>query len=705
MGSWRWRMRSSALLVVTLGALALAGCTSTPPTETPTPAPSATAPVSPTPDPIPTRPPATEAPTSSPTEEPGGPRIVTGRLTYTNPFFTEGVAQPVILLEDQTGFVIRDPNYVIPIESQVLGQITTDFESSPLAYSLTLPAEPKATLHDVDNDGRRDAGVMVFAVAYWNNIWGDPFLERRDQGGGGWSTAYASTRVSDDRDTYREVYGGKLLVYAPDDGQGFPSGFGDDGMLFTADDPVMPVPPGWSVVDLDQAPFALDRSEHPEIELVEPEDDALDDFSGLSYSEAFDRLVDKFASEYAFSELKGLDWESVRATFGPRFEQAERLRDRYAYSLALRDFVWSIPDAHVAVEEELAYEELFLATAGGVGMSMTETDGGEFVVTYLLADGPAAEAGVEWGAEIIEIDERPTAEVVAGTVPWTGPFSNPIHERLHSALWSLRFPADRDAVEVRFRNPGGRIQSETLPVVEEYDSIDFGLLFGDWEPAALPVEFDLLDSGFGILRVNSFMDNDVLTIQLWERALGVFREYEAPAVIIDMRQNGGGRGWLADQMAAYFFRDEIVVGTTAYYDDSTGGFETHPGDEKRMLPPPPGLQFHGPVAVIVGPGCYSACEFFSYDMTIDDRALIVGQYPTAGAGGSVEQVAMPNDATVQLTVGRALDAGGRIHIEGRGVVPEVKVPVTLDTLEAEYRGEDPVLAAAEEALEERTGSR
>ncbi len=155
----------------------------------------------------------------------GGPKIVTGKVTYTNSFFTSGVAEPEIILEDEGGFVTRNRKFVIPIQSQVIGEITSDFYTSPFTYSLSLPAEPNGTLHDVNHDGKKDTGVMVFAVAYWTNTWGDPYLEKRDQGGGGWSSDYASTKVSDNRDTYLEVYGGKYLVYAPDDKRTVPIRF------------------------------------------------------------------------------------------------------------------------------------------------------------------------------------------------------------------------------------------------------------------------------------------------------------------------------------------------------------------------------------------------------------------------------------------------------------------------------------------------
>ncbi len=170
------------------------------------------------------------------------------------------------------------------------------------------------------------------------------------------------------------------------------------------------------------------------------------------------------------------------------------------------------------------------------------------------------------------------------------------------------------------------------------------------------MEYSLLPSGLGYIKVNSFLDNDVLSIQVLERAIDFFNQNQIPGVILDMRVNGGGSGWLADQMAAYFFDQETVVGNVAKYSKETGKFYMDPGDETRMIPPRQALQYKGPVAVLVGPACASACEFFSYDMTINDRAIIVGQYPTEGAGGSVEQFAMPEGIMAQMTIGRAVDA-------------------------------------------------
>jgi Periplasmic protease len=659
------------------------------PTTAPTPVPST----------APTSTPATSAnPTSAPTGD--QPQIVTGQVAYTNVFFTAGAAEPEIILEDQGGFVTRDRNFEISEASQVIGQITTDFLHSPFSYSLTLPAQPRGSLHDVDHDGQTDQGVQVFAIAYWTNIWGDPYLELRDQGGGGWSSAYASTKVSSAADSYLEVYGGKYLVYAPDATEQFPSGFGTDKKLFTDDDPLMPLAQGWSVIDMDQTPFAVSRDAGPVIDLYEPDNASLDDFSGQSYTQAFDSMLDKFRHEYAWTVLKGIDWDAKATQFRPAFVAAEAAHDPHAYALALRDFLWSIPDTHIGFDQSLLNDDFANDTAGGVGFSMIETDDGKFLVDYVTAGGPAAAAGINFGAEIISLDGQPTTDAVAASVPWSSPFSNPQTKRLQQLRYALRFPLSKGSVAVSFQNRGGVQATTNVPVVQENDSFRHSSTFFGQPDFALPVEFAVLPTNppIGYIQVNSFFDNQVLTVQLWERAIKYLNDNGIGSVILDLRHNGGGSGWLADQMAAYFFDHRVAVGNVARYDPTSDSFFADPTDLDEMIPPRPELQFSGQVAVLVGPACASACEFFSYNMTLENRAAIVGQYSTEGAGGSVDQFLMPEGIPVQFTIGRAVGADGQVHIEGTGVVPTVKVPVTFETIQADANGSDPVLSAAETLL-------
>ena len=616
----------------------------------------------------------------------GGAVRISGSVNYTAPYFTIGVAQPLVILEDQAGFVDRNEHFLMPVESQTIGQITSDFFTSPFEYSLALPIEPQGSYRDVDNDDSEDQGVQVFAIAYWDNTFGDPFLEERDLYGGGWSTAYASTRISDEIETEREIVGGIFLVYAPDAEQGFPSGFGEDGLLFTEDDPIVILPQGYTIVNLDSEPFGFDRSRNPVVDLIEPEGIALVDYSDQSYPDAFNSLIDLLKNEYAFTEYKGIDWEAKRAEFLPRFETAAADEDSRDYQRALRDFSWSIPDGHVS--GPFIREDFQQDIAGGLGIAIRETVEGPVIVNFVTEGSPAEEAGITLGTEIVSIDGVPIADVISNAVAHSAPFSTGHFQRLQQMRYAVRFPIETE-VELTWKDADGEEVTETMKVIGEYDSFSFSSFARGTTGFEIPVDYKLLEADeygendYGYVKIDSFSDNSVLTVQLWERMIRTLKRYAVNGLIIDMRQNGGGSGFLADQMAAYFFHEPHVLGNSGFYDEDRGEFYIDPDGADRYYLPAEDLRYDGEVVVIVGPFCLSACEFFSYDLTIDDRASIVGHYPTGGLGGSIKSIKMPDDEYFTFTIGRAVDADGEIHIEGIGVVPTVLVPVTRETLLAD----------------------
>uniref|UniRef100_A0A7C1JUV6 PDZ domain-containing protein n=1 Tax=Caldilinea aerophila TaxID=133453 RepID=A0A7C1JUV6_9CHLR len=630
-----------------------------------------------------------EPPLAEIVNDEGGPAIVRGTMDYSNPLIALGVAQPLIVLEDQAGFVDRNKGFIFPKESQVLGQILGDFFDPPFEWTLSLPIEPQGTLRDVDNNGREDTGVMVFAIAYWTNIFGDPFLEQRDQSGGGWSTAFATTRAATDPSGKGEIIGGKLIVWAPDDQQGFPSGFGEDGKLFTEDDPIVRLPAGYTIVDLDTDPFTFDRSRYPEMVLIEPESLTLDDFSNLSYTEAFDAMIDLFRRKYSFTELKGIDWDAKAAEFRPRFEEAEANNDALAYRRALRDFIWSIPDGHLS--GPFIQQDFVEATRGGIGIAIRDLDDGRTIVNFVTPDSPADRAGIQRGAEILTWNGQPIDDYVDSIVPFSSPFSTDHVRRLQQLRYATRVRIGEE-VEITFKNPGDEeVQTVVLTGEAESESFRISSFNVGRTGAELPVEFRLLDNGLGYVKIYSFSDNELLTVQLWERMMQTLNRLQVPGLIIDMRQNGGGSGFLADQMAAYFFDEPLELGQTGYYDESLGDFYFDPDQVDRFYLPDESLRYRGPVAVITGPNCGSACEFFTYAMTQQDRADVVAHYPTAGLGGSQNLFLMPEFEYLQISIGRPVDMEGNIIIEGVGVPPTVRVPVTEETLFAEG---DPLLETA-----------
>lgn len=640
------------------------------------------------------------APSTSPTAlsisiqpgetHPDEPVLITGTIPFTSPFFINTISEPFVMLEDEAGFIARDREFEFPLAGQVIGPVDL-VDDTTLSYTLSLPAVPAATLIDVDNDGTQDPGVMVFAVAYWSNTWGDPFLEARD--GSGWSNAYTSAITDPNRED--EIKGGKLIIWSPDEQQEFPSGFGPDGMLFTSDDPITSVPAGYSIVDLDQDPFLIYKEAQPNITLVEGEV-AVNDFSDLDYSEAFDALFEKASREYPFTQEKGIDWDQLYTQFAPEVAAARNDKDFYR---AIWGFCHQVPDGHVglSIDPDVFFEE----RGGGLGLVLSELSDGSVLATQVLAGYPAAEKGIQVGAELITWNDQPITQAINEVQPYFGPYSTEHHKRLEQVIFLTRMPPD-EQVTFSYRNPGeSSIREATMQSVVEYDSLFAALPFFNADALELPIVGEILeDSGLGYIRITTFSDDYNLLARLWERYVENLIDNEIPGVIIDLRSNGGGSGGLAMDFAGYLFDEEILLSENLYFNDLTGEFEKR--DIPSRIKPGP-LYYEGAVAVLVGPNCASACEGFAHALSQGGRSIIVGHFPTAGMYGEVGrgQYELPGDISLQFPTGRPETPDGKLLIEGEGVIPDIVVPVTKESA-LELR--DTVLEKAIEALIDRIGS-
>lgn len=618
-----------------------------------------------------------------------GVQYISGTAPYTFPYFRMFLPQPYVILYDAYGIVTKTVDFIPADESQVIGAITSDPFRPPFTYELSLPFAGRGRRIDVDNNGQNDPGVQIFVVSVTSNTWNTPFLEERDDFVTG---VLSSAIISTDIDTFLHVQSGTLIVYADEAGQGFPIGKGEDGILFTEDDPTAPIPTGWTLVDISSEPFAHRREASATLTLLEAEEAELTDFSNATYVEAFDLLIDHLKREYSFTEYKNIDWEERRSRFKPRVEEAQRNRSSLNFRRVLRDLAWSIPDGHVSAP--LITEDFQRQAAGGLGMVLRELDDGRVIVVYVSPGGVADRVGIVPHTEIISIDGEPISEAISRTQPLTSSFSTPHNLRLEQLRFVLRRPIGT-AIKLGYRLPDGQAITNTLDTVFDSDSLYAAPMNAPLSGTELPVEFRLDDNGLAIISVYSFSDDLPLTVDLWERAIQMAIYTQARGVILDIRQNGGGSGFLGDQLPAYFFDQPYVIGNTAQYSRARGEFVINPLLEDRFILPPPELRYMGPVAVLISPDCASACEAFAWAMTIQDRAAIVGHYPTAGLGGSVVPIALPDGARFSYTRSRAVDADGNIAIEGIGVRPTVRVPVTEETVFSER---DVLMAAAVDYL-------
>ena len=616
---------------------------------------------------------------------------ITGSMSFTDPTLPLILREPVFDLWDLHGFITRDPMWLAPASSQILGRGTLDGRRLTGTYTVDLPIEPEGILNKVDHSNDGGAGVQVFAANYAPNLTGTPYLEGNDRDYAlGWPTDLAS--IVTDSENHDEVTGGKLIVWAPDSSENFPTGFGADGLLFTADDPINTIPAGWSVVDLDQKPFRVSTNATEDVQLYESASAAVKDYSGQSYVDSFDSLFHSVSTNWAFNGVpsKHIDWQGLHDRVRPKVVAAQAAHDPAAFEAALAEFINSIPDGHSSIVGDLESARFGRLARAGYGFSLIPLGNGRFTVIFVTRGSPAEKAGLKVGAVVTKFNGRPIAQAVAAVVPPVTD-SEPAQHIYQQARYLLRAPVGRVA-SVTFANPGGTARTVKIRSIEETDSLRRTSIHYNAPPATTPVEFTFLQSGAGYVRVNTNFDDLHLILSEFQYALTQFSNSAVTDIVIDLRYNDGGvtlgfAGFLSDQT--------IDFGTLEYYSQKTGQFEAT-GHPDRVIPKEPEFRF-AHIAVLVGPACFSACELEAYALAQLPQAMVVGMYPSAGVEAEVSQgqYTMPAGISIQIPTGRFVNPDGSLFLEGVGVQPTIRVPLTLANVRS---SDDVVLKAAERAL-------
>lgn len=637
--------------------------------------------------------PTAESPTAAPVAA-EQPHQVKGTYTVTDDHALKTYdVEHAVLLADMRGFVTRDPNWELPLEAQTLGFMTFDAETLSGVFELNLPVQPKGAFNDVNFDGSEDKGVQVFALSYQPNLAGGPFAESADRAQG-WLT-YLTSAVTDSTKS-DEVVGGKLIIWSPDADQQFPTGFGADGLLFTDDDPSSSVPAGYSLVDLDKQPFEFSQTPTFEVTLNEPKEIEPKDFSNLSYTEAFDKTFEFVKLNYAFNGVAGKDpdWDKLYKELKPRVEEAEKSKDAMAFYLAIRDFNWALKDTHAYLDGGASGNDDFQKyVSGGYGFTVRELDDGRAIVIFVMEGGPAARAGMKFGAEVTQFNGKPISAAISEAVPYMS-VSSASYYRFQQARYFTRGQLGQTA-EVTFANPNEQPKTVAILPETEYESLDRAYVLYGVEQPLQPVTYKIIKEGnvsIGYVAINSYDDDLNLTLRLFERALQKFTEQKVMGVVIDMRYNSGGSplglaGFLSDK--------EILLGQRETYNQVTGKFEAD-GARNKILPMANQYRFNKMVT-LVGLACADTCEEEAYAFSQVPEMAVMGQYPTAGAFATTKrgQIFLPEGISLQIPTERFTLPDGSLFLEGTGVTPTVKVPLDETTVVAEN---DVVLDAAVERV-------
>lgn len=143
---------------------------------------------------------------------------------------------------------------------------------------------------------------------------------------------------------------------------------------------------------------------------------------------------------------------------------------------------------------------------------------------------------------------------------------------------------------------------------------------------------------------------------------------DTDALIIDLRQNGGGSPEMIILLCSYLLGGEPVLL------NSFIGRDGQVVSESWTLKDLPGARYTGKeVYVLTSRYTFSAAEEFAYDLANLKRATLIGEI-TGGGANPVDRFRINDDFEMTIPTARAFNPITQTNWEGVGVKPEIEVP-------------------------------
>lgn len=140
------------------------------------------------------------------------------------------------------------------------------------------------------------------------------------------------------------------------------------------------------------------------------------------------------------------------------------------------------------------------------------------------------------------------------------------------------------------------------------------------------------------------------------------------ALIIDLRQNGGGSASMIRLISSYFF-DEHTHLTSWYYRPIDSIIQSWTNDYVEGKP-----MYDMDLYVLTSHYTFSAAEEFTYNLKNLKRATIVGE-TTGGGAHPVESFGFENlKVAMRVPHGRAINPVTGTNWEGVGIAPDIEIP-------------------------------
>ncbi len=340
-----------------------------------------------------------------------------------------------------------------------------------------------------------------------------------------------------------------------------------------------------------------------------------------------------------------LFWETWN-TLESNFLYKDRFSDKDQVYGAIKGLVNSVDDPYTvfftpketAEFEKSMKDEVFT----GIGAEIAVKHGILTIVSPLKGS-PAELAGLRAGDKVFTIDGEPSLKMSA-----------------EEAVTKIRGPKGEPVVLEVLRD------DETKPVkitIVRDDIVNKSLT---WK----------MEDDIAVLEITQFGED---LENLFSEAVPEILLKKPRAMIIDLRNNGGGLLDTSVKLMNEFFDKKVLVTTKGRKVGQTGDLESDNG----------GAFLDIPVVILVNKGTASASEIFAGAFQDYDRGVIIGE-KTFGKGVVQNLIPLSDGATLKVTIAEWLTPKGR-SINDEGISPDIEAVRTMEDYDNDI---DPVMDEA-----------
>lgn len=363
---------------------------------------------------------------------------------------------------------------------------------------------------------------------------------------------------------------------------------------------------------------------------------------------------------YPYQDLLDRTWDDV---LPEAIDQIARAGDAREYGLALARVASAVQDSHTLFRNNGALDAL--VGEAGPFLAIQDVEGRP---TITRVAGAAAEAGLDPGDVVLQVDGTPIEARIAALAPYATA-STPAHLRYRLLGMALR---GKEGSTATLEVEGANGRRRTVKVTRQ-------------KPAPFPPvtpSYRLLAHGVGFV--------DLTTLTTAEVPLAMEKLRSASAIIFDLRGYPNGTAW---SLAPYL----NVRGATQWARFGRMQVSGYAGATRREfiqeIPEGDVPRYQGKVIVLIDERAISQSEHTGLMLEVTSGATFVGS-PTAGANGDVTWMVLPGDIRLMFSGHDVRHADGR-QLQRMGLQPHVPVRPTIAGLRA---GRDEVLERALDLL-------